>query len=242
VADILQRSLRPPTLPVIAGVEMAAAYCPTGDGIEAGGDFYDVFAPAPERWSVVIGDVCGTGAAAGAVTAQVRRTLRAEARHAHGDVIGVVTAVNDVLVESGRDESFCTLIYGELTEAVSGGIDVTIIAAGHPLPFLVRAGSVSDVGANGLLLGVLTPFVGDPITLHLDAGDALVLVTDGVLEARESDDRRRMFGRAGVEAAITASGAATAAAIASAIEGAVQQFAGDALDDDIAILVVRSER
>src|SRR5213079_3387143 len=73
----LQRSLLPPDLPRIPGVQLAARYRAAGEGIELGGDFYDCFATGGGDWAVVIGDVCGKGAEAAAITALARYTLRA---------------------------------------------------------------------------------------------------------------------------------------------------------------------
>jgi len=239
VADTLQRSLLPPALPVIDAVDLAAVYLPAGIGIDAGGDFFDVFPAGAGRWSIVIGDVCGTGAAAAAITAQVRHTLRAEARHGNGDVASVVAAVNDVLAADIDVERFCTVLYGELAAHPDGGLDVALVAAGHPPPFLLRRGMVSEVSVRGMLLGVTSPAVGTPAAVHLEPGDALVLVTDGVLEARSADDRRVMFGGEGVCRALRHA-ADDADSVARAVENEVMIFTAGALDDDVAILVVRA--
>ena len=77
IATTLQRSLLPPDLPRIPGAQLAARYLASGDGIEIGGDFYDCFATGGGDWALVIGDVCGKGAEAAAITALARYTLRA---------------------------------------------------------------------------------------------------------------------------------------------------------------------
>jgi hypothetical protein len=77
IASTLQAGLLPPLLPAIPGVSVAARYLPAGEAVEVGGDFYDVFPAGPDTWSVVVGDVCGKGAEAAAVTAMARYTLRA---------------------------------------------------------------------------------------------------------------------------------------------------------------------
>ena len=79
IAQTLQTSLLPPVLPELPGMELAAAYLPAGKGYEVGGDFYDVFNTADDQWYLVIGDVCGKGAEAAAVTALARYTIRAAA-------------------------------------------------------------------------------------------------------------------------------------------------------------------
>ena len=79
IATALQTSLLPPHLPEIPGALLAAAYHPARLGLEVGGDFYDVFSTAEGQWYLVIGDVCGKGAEAAAVTALARYTLRTAA-------------------------------------------------------------------------------------------------------------------------------------------------------------------
>ena len=79
VARTLQRSLLPPVLPDVPGIELAARYVAAGEGNEVGGDFYDCFRTGDGEWAVVIGDVCGKGAEAAAVTALARYTVRASA-------------------------------------------------------------------------------------------------------------------------------------------------------------------
>ena len=79
IARSLQASLLPPTLPDVPGFELAAVYHSASEGTEVGGDFYDVFNTAEDQWYAVVGDVCGKGAEAAAVTAMARYTIRAAA-------------------------------------------------------------------------------------------------------------------------------------------------------------------
>ena len=77
IARTLQRSLLPPSIPEIPGMELAARYRAAGEGNEVGGDFYDAFETADGAWILTIGDVCGKGAEAAAVTGLARHTIRA---------------------------------------------------------------------------------------------------------------------------------------------------------------------
>ncbi len=88
ISATLQRSLLPPKLPEIDGIDLAVRYWPAGAAVAAGGDFYDVFAIAPSTWSLLIGDVCGTGPDAAALTGITRHTVRAAARHGPGPPLG----------------------------------------------------------------------------------------------------------------------------------------------------------
>jgi PAS domain S-box-containing protein len=97
VAQTLQRSLLPPTLPEVPGIEVAARYLPAGNGNEVGGDFYDCFPTREGEWVVVMGDVSGKGAEAAAITALARHTIRAAVVH-EPEPAAVLRALNDALL------------------------------------------------------------------------------------------------------------------------------------------------
>ena len=153
----MQQSLLPPVLPSIAGVELAARYRPAGEGNEVGGDFYDVFATGRDDWAVVMGDVCGKGAAAAAVTALARYTLRAAAMQARKPS-RVLATLNEALRRQQTDQRFCTVAYVRVRR-VEQRIRATIACGGHPLPLILRAnGRVETAGVPGTMLG----FFDDP--------------------------------------------------------------------------------
>ncbi|MDQ3946625.1 MAG: SpoIIE family protein phosphatase, partial [Actinomycetota bacterium] len=182
IAHVLQRSLLPPCLPDIPGVELSARYHPAGDHAEVGGDFYDAFSLGEGRWGFLIGDVAGKGPGAAAMTAVVRHTARATVRVSGG--LRVPEAVNAALIESDDDETFATMAYGELRLA-AGHVAIRLLSCGHPPALLVRAGGhIVAVEGRGPLLGQFPVINVDPVALTLFPGDVLVLVTDGVLEAR----------------------------------------------------------
>jgi serine phosphatase RsbU (regulator of sigma subunit)/anti-sigma regulatory factor (Ser/Thr protein kinase) len=112
----LQRSLLPPEVPQIPGLDLAVAHEVAGEGNEVGGDFYDVFAVGEGRWRFTIGDVCGTGPAAAAVTGLARHTLRILAGEGYG-IAAVLDRLNRLLQEPGAGATFITLIHGEIYTA-----------------------------------------------------------------------------------------------------------------------------
>jgi GAF domain-containing protein len=242
VTDTLRRGLSPPALPDVPNVELAACYRPAVEEIELGGDFYDVFGLPDGRWAFMIGDVCGRGVDAAGTTALVRHTARAEARHSTGPR-EVMRAVHEAMRETPDDERFCTAVYGEFAE-VEGRVRATVVSAGHPEPRLVRAdGSVTNVPTTTGVLG-LFPIDDFPVEqVELGSGDALVLFTDGVLEARPPRTGvgpRDFFGDADrVDAVLRANAATSAETMATALEAAVIDYAGGHVLDDIAILVLR---
>jgi serine phosphatase RsbU (regulator of sigma subunit) len=180
VAGALQEALLPVAVPDIDGVDMAVRYWAAGLVNEVGGDFYDVFPIGPERWSIVIGDVCGTGPEAAAVTAKARHTIRAAATHGaeHKDVL---QWVNDAILASGRSR-FCTVLYATLERRPDTRWTLTTSAAGHPLPIVATQEGTHLVGRPGTLAGVCRRLDLTVSTTHLASGDTLVLYTDGITD------------------------------------------------------------
>ena len=136
-AQTLQRALLPPHLPEIDNVELAATYRAAGEGNEVGGDFYDVFPQADGSFALVVGDVCGKGPQAAAVTALARYTLRAHA------VAGLrpsyqLARLNDALLRQ-HAPGFVTVALARL-EPTDSGARVELATAGHPLPIVARRG------------------------------------------------------------------------------------------------------
>jgi PAS domain S-box-containing protein len=183
IAATLQSSLLPPVLPEIPAIEIAAAYRPAGAGLEVGGDFYDVFNTADDHWYAVVGDVCGKGAEAAAVTALARYTVRAAAVHRRSPS-AILRWLNDAMVQqSDDDRRFCTIACAHLDLGRSPA-RVTVACGGHPLPLMVRADGTSEmVGVPGTLLGLVDDPVLQDAGAELRAGDTLVLYTDGLTEA-----------------------------------------------------------
>ena len=234
IARTLQESLLPVELPDIPGVEAAARFRPTGEGNEVGGDFYDMFETGNHGWTVVMGDVCGKGADAAAVTALARYTLRAAAMRERLPSRSLAL-LNEALLRQRNDRRFCTVAYAYI-EKLDRGARVGVACGGHPLPVLLRAdGRVETLGAPGTLLGVVPdPDLEDRATT-LEPGDALVFYTDGVIESRGATvlDERRLAELVG-----TCAGAG-ADAIAAKVEEAAVLSQGGRPRDDIAVLVLR---
>jgi PAS domain S-box-containing protein len=235
IARTLQESLLPVELPDIPGVEAAARFRPTGEGNEVGGDFYDMFETGSHGWTVVMGDVCGKGPDAAAVTALARYTLRAAAMREHLPSRSLAV-LNEALLRQRDDRRFCTVAYAYI-EKLDRGARVGVACGGHPLPLLLRAdGTVESFGAPGTLLGVVPDPNLEDRAVTLEPGDSLVFYTDGVIESRSDAtvlDERRL-------AELVATCAGTGAdAIASKIEEAAVLSQGGRPRDDIAVLVLR---
>jgi PAS domain S-box-containing protein len=181
IASTLQAALLPPLIPQIEGVEIAARYWAAGALTEVGGDFYDVFPIGPNRWAVVIGDVCGTGPSAAAVTATARHTIRAAATHGqqHHDVM---RWVNDAIIDSDK-HTFCTAIYATLERRDDATWAFTTAIGGHPRPVLVSpTHGARMLGRHGTLIGMVSDIETPVDTYDLVTGDTIILHTDGVTD------------------------------------------------------------
>ena len=235
IATALQRSLLPPEAPVIPGCEIGVAYLAAGEGNEVGGDFYDVFPIGTDRWGVAIGDVCGKGPEAAAVTGLARHTIRLLGRDERG-VAEVLERLNRAILEEGPRARFVTVAYAMVTPTPTGAA-VELCSAGHPLPMLIGVdGEVRPLGEPQSLLGVMAE--PDLASQHYDIakGEALVFFTDGVTERREG---ARMLGEDGLARVLAACASLPAHAIASRIERAVVQWQPEPSRDDMAVVVVR---
>jgi hypothetical protein len=181
IAQTLQASLLPPLPPEIPGLETAALYRPVGAGNEVGGDFYDVFSTGAGEWFAVIGDVCGKGAEAAAVTALARYTIRAAAMP-HTSPAGVLQRLNAAMLHQGAGR-FVTIACARL-QLGEDAVEATVACGGHPFPRVLRAGgTVEALGTAGTLLGVLERVRLADRSTRLGPGDALILYTDGLTEA-----------------------------------------------------------
>ncbi|WP_412080446.1 PP2C family protein-serine/threonine phosphatase [Streptomyces sp. SCL15-6] len=243
LATTLQTTLLPPTLANVPGLDVAAHYHIASID-EVGGDFYDLFPLAAGTWGLFLGDVCGKGAAAAAVTSLARYTLRAAAVY-DPDPAAVLSNLNTVLLHeyNGTEPRFCTVVFGLLTPGgEQGGFRVTLASGGHPPALLMRADGSAEYlpTPGGQLIGVLPDADIATTTLRLDAGDTLLLHTDGLTEAhtavrggRYGDEALLAFGRALAPA--------TARQTVSAVRDLLDTL-GSGVDDDAAVLAVHVPR
>ncbi len=226
---ILQESILPSGVRTIPCCELAIRFIPGGGPVS--GDFYDVLEVEPGVSAVVIGDVCGKGAAAAAATAMARWTLRSSL--AHGATPSqALKLLNDVMLGNQPDDRFITAACLKL-RIHPGFIAVDIACAGHPAPIFVPAtGSPVAVPARGDLLGVLPTIRLETAEIQLQPGDSLVTYTDGVTDQGPEE-------RASPEQALRAhSVGADAEELAGILEDVAEQPVGPH-PDDVAILALR---
>ncbi|MET7686162.1 GAF domain-containing SpoIIE family protein phosphatase [Streptomyces sp. NPDC005423] len=212
-ASTLQRTLLPPALPVIPGLELACHYA-TASPQDVGGDFYDVFPLDGKRWAFFLGDVCGKGPEAAAVTSLTRYTLRAAAL-IDPDPDVVLTSLNTaLLLDPAVGTRFCTAVFGTLEPHEKGGFTLTVATGGHPPAYHLRGqGAVETVRPQGgMLIGAFAEARFASHTFHLAPGEGLLLYTDGLTEARTLGGE--MIGEDGLTRFFSArTGPVTAAAV-----------------------------
>jgi len=227
LARTLQRSLSPPVLPAVAWLRLATAYHPASID-DVGGDFYDFFALPDGSYAMFVGDVCGKGARAAALTSLTRYTLRGAAI-VEADPAAVLAQLNAALLleqeasgdgaapDPTDDELLCTVVYGRLypPRKPGGSADLVLARAGHPPPLIVHPDhSVQAVACEGPMVGILEQPTFTAARLPLHPGDTLLLYTDGITDTRTLHGR---LGQDGLTRFLTA-GDTTPAAIISRLD------------------------
>jgi GAF domain-containing protein len=189
VARTLQESLMPPGLPQIPGLDLAARYHPASH--EVGGDFYDVFPLSPGRWLMAVGDVCGKGPKAAALTGSIRSALRAVAMYER-DPSRILQGVNDAMRSQFEASTLFTMVAG-VFDRTPRTLRFTVSCGGHPPPLVVRAhGEIETGGTEGTLLGIFpNPALSDR-AVDVGKGDAIVFFTDGATNQRVPDEAARL--------------------------------------------------
>lgn len=234
---VLQRSLLPMRTAPMPGLESAVIYEPAEEGADVGGDFYDLFTVA-DHWCFALGDVCGSGPEAAAVTGLARHAVRLLAKE-HYTVADIFDRLNHALLEEGEEGRFLSLLCGELTPLPQGGALCTIASAGHPPPLLLRTdGEVEAMASPQLLLGIETGARFYVETFELAPEEVLLCVTDGVTERRNGD--RLLDDGNGLATLLSGCTGLSAHAVAERVRHAVETFAAEPSQDDVALLVIKA--
>jgi serine phosphatase RsbU (regulator of sigma subunit)/anti-sigma regulatory factor (Ser/Thr protein kinase) len=181
VAETLQRSVLPETVPAMEGARVSALYLPGSTAVDVGGDWFDTLTLADGRLGFVVGDVVGKGVQAAATMAQLRNGMRALTLDSVTPA-ETVTKLN-LLLENYIDVPFATLAYLVLDPRT---LRVTLVSAGHPPPLVVSPHGQATFleGGGGLPLGVTTDVTYTEDTTALERGSIVVLYTDGLVERR----------------------------------------------------------
>ncbi len=247
ITEALQRPL---TLEVpenaFPGLSAAALYEAALEEAQVGGDFSDVFALPRELVAVAISDASGKGLSAAVRTLQLKDVLRAFTREYPYTPAGIVARLNDFLCDNER---FDLKAYGEgCFSCLSLAIldpkrgEGSLVSAGCEPALIVRADGTTEVlGVGGPPLGIEREVLYIAVPFHLSPGDTLVLVTDGITEARRGNVFLHYEGmRALAKEALAQKGATVRAAAEHILRGA-RSFGGGSLRDDACVVLVRRD-
>ncbi len=231
-ADAMQRSLLPATPPVLPGIEVGSVY-ESSARLDVGGDVFD-YATLPDgRLAVVIGDVTGKGIDAAADMAMTKFVFRSLARE-HPSPPDFLRAANEVVVDEVQEGKFVTMVYVTLDPETG---ELACASAGHPNPRLVRSdGTVMELAASGLALGVARDQDYSEARERLEPGSVVVLFTDGVIEARRDGE---LYGHGRLDRVLCEHRELSAAELAKAVVDDARAFSGGDLADDSAVVVVK---
>jgi serine phosphatase RsbU (regulator of sigma subunit) len=231
-ADTMQRALLPDEVPDVPGLAVGAVY-ESAARVEVGGDVYDYLTLADGRLAVVLGDVTGHGVDATADMAMAKYVFRSLARD-RADPGAFLGAANDVVsseIAPGRFITMVELVFDAVRD------EVRCASGGHPPPRLVRPdGSVEEIAAGGLALGIDAPQTYGTVTRPFPPGSIAVAYTDGVIEARRDGEQ---FGVERLDALLSDTRELEPREIAEAALRACRDWAGGELADDFAIVVVK---
>lgn len=233
IARTLQKSLLPRRVPEIEGIEIATLYQPAGVmRTEVGGDFYDVFEAGEGAWGLVVGDVCGKGVEAAALTGMARHTIRGSTLR-QPSPRGALEDLNRVMLREDG-ERFCTVALGRL-EMTEKAARLTVACGGHPSPFVLRRrGKIETVGTPGSLLGVFEDVSIEDRSTALKPGDLAVFYTDGLVDSRHPTPLDDGALRALVQACAGRGAQETVERIAETVADP-----GGQAPDDICVVVLR---
>ncbi|HEX4066073.1 MAG TPA: PP2C family protein-serine/threonine phosphatase [Acidobacteriaceae bacterium] len=231
-ARALQTQLLPGEIPQPEGFRIACGWRPS---TEMSGDYFDVFPLDDGCTALCIADVSGKGAAAAALMSDLQGAVRTFAPQSASPA-ELCTQVNQALCRPGPQTRYVTMFYGML------GPDrrLRYESAGHCLPLLVRRdGGVEFPASFSGVIGIFSHWLYQNQEVELHAGDCLLLVTDGILQAENR--RREEFGYRRLIAAVESGRAGGADALAQEIPASVVEFCGGKLRDDASLIVVCCE-
>jgi sigma-B regulation protein RsbU (phosphoserine phosphatase) len=235
IAETLQKSFLPSKKPLVQGFEIADAYLSAQHDAQVGGDFYDLIELGEGLLGVVMGDVSGKGVSAAVHTAMAKYMLRGFAHEDHQPA-SLLARLNDAVTRYVKGDIFITLFYGVLDTWAK---KIVYANGGHEQPILYRSESGECVSllSSGPAIGVIPGSAYEQFEVELADGDAFVLYTDGITDARHG---KEFLGHDGLSKMVAQVGDNSASQIADRILSYVREYSHGRLHDDIALLVLKS--
>ncbi|AHY45611.1 PAS domain S-box protein [Rubrobacter radiotolerans] len=236
IARTLQNSLLP-RIPEVENLEVGVVYISAARGSMIGGDFYDLIPTEDDTLVALVGDVCGKGPSAAAVTALARYTIQAVALREDSPA-NALNSLNAAMLRQAEDVKFCTVACARFKGTENGAFELSVARGGHPAPLLLRAsGEVERVSPQGRIIGIFD----DPQLveehLRLEPGDALILYTDGIIEAKNAAGE--LLGEEYLVDLLEGSTGLHAEDISEKLRRRTLDFSGGAAQDDVAVLVLK---
>jgi sigma-B regulation protein RsbU (phosphoserine phosphatase) len=230
----VQRALMPAADPVISGWDV---WLFTRSANDVGGDLVDCVPIDRQRFGLVLGDVAGKGLPAALLMAKLQATVRALAsQESSTAMLGEKT--NRILCRDGLPNRFATMVYVQVTQD-SGS--VTVLNAGHPPPLVLRHDRMEELPSGAMALGIMADAPFSDNRVELADGDVMVMFSDGVTEAMNTDDE--FFGDERVRGLLPALRGMDAQGIGRAVVAAVDAFVADTRPhDDLSLVVLRRTR
>ncbi|MHB8841521.1 MAG: PP2C family protein-serine/threonine phosphatase, partial [Candidatus Aquicultor sp.] len=234
LASILQENLLPVIARKVDHLEIGLKFQSATEAALVGGDFFDFFEIAEQRFGIVIGDVSGKGIEAATLASRIRNTIRAFA-YDEPSPAKVVGRVNNIAVIETIPTLFVTLIYGMLDVNTHR---LLYANAGHwpPLVFSAKTDEISELKTGGLPIGAFGNAKYEDYATELEAGTITVLYTDGVIEARKDDE---LFGTERLGHIVKEYASVSADDLANTIIEKAKSFGGGKLNDDAAVMVIK---
>jgi PAS domain S-box-containing protein len=242
IAETLQRSmLQTPPAGQFPGLLVETRYEAALNEAQVGGDFFDAFALSGERVALVVGDVTGKGLVAAGRTAEVKYALRAFL-HGFPSPDLALGQLNDFIFENHRldRETWETFIILALAVVDTTTGEATFAAAGAEPTLILRAnGQIEQIAINCLPLGIERDSVYEAKAVHMNSGDTIIMVTDGITESRCGNV---FFGIEGLSSLVTRTGpSASLRGLSQMISAGAHDFADKALRDDICLLLAQRQ-
>ncbi|WP_083752871.1 PP2C family protein-serine/threonine phosphatase [Actinosynnema sp. ALI-1.44] len=234
----LETTLHPAELPTVPGARMAALYRPADGPLQVGGDFYDVHPRSDGTLLFLLGDVCGNGPEAAALTGSIRHALNA-LHLVEREPQRLLDLVNQTLLATGRSR-FASLVVGSLTSRGADTMRLALGSGGHPSPLVLRRdGRVEEVIISGMLIGVTAAAKFGQELVELNRGDVCLLYTDGISEARGGPTGDEMYGERRLHDLLAGCVGTPLDTILAKINSSVREWLGGNDHDDIALLAIQ---
>lgn len=235
LAEEVQQNLLPTKSPFLKGYDVSgmSTYCD-----QTGGDYYDYFLLPGGRLGIVVADACGHGVGAAMLMTTVRAFLISAVEN-YTDPASLLNQINELISrDCAQSGAFTTMFFMELEP---NSKKVRWVRAGHepPLHYHAKSGSITKLGGVGVVLGIDDSYTFDnQVTEGIEAGDIILIGTDGIFETRNSDNI--VFGQQAVNKIIADNYEQPAAVIQESLVSEVKQFRGDMdQEDDITLVVVK---